>query len=146
VKKWRLAIIVAALAIASKPAAQAGPFQNFFRKVRHALTHPEKSTHTHKTAHTGSNETPPRDSSTSSTYPGHSDVAGPPNTGNTRTAKAHSSKGSHPADLPYGTPVPGKQGFVTSPFAPNSGYVDVRGFPPGTQVKDPYSGKTFLTP
>lgn len=49
-------------------------------------------------------------------------------------------------DLPYGIPVPGKPGFVTSPFSPKSGYVDVRGFPSGTEVKDPYTGKTFLTP
>src|SRR5439155_16140795 len=46
----------------------------------------------------------------------------------------------------YGTPVPGKNGFVTSPFSPNSGYIDVRGFAPGTPVKDPYTGKVFLTP
>ena len=49
-------------------------------------------------------------------------------------------------DIPYGIPVPGKPGFVTSPFAPKAGYVDVRGFPSGTEVKDPYSGKIFLTP
>jgi hypothetical protein len=47
---------------------------------------------------------------------------------------------------PYGTPVAGKPGFVTSPFAPYAGYVDVRGFPPNTEVKDPYSGKIFLVP
>ena len=51
-----------------------------------------------------------------------------------------------PHDLPYGTPVPGKPGFVTSPFSPTEGYVDVRGFPPGSEVKDPYSGKIFLVP
>jgi hypothetical protein len=49
-------------------------------------------------------------------------------------------------DLPYGIPVLNKPGFVTSPYAPKSGYVDVRGFPSGTEVKDPYTGKVFLAP
>jgi len=49
-------------------------------------------------------------------------------------------------ELPYGKMVPGKPGYVTSPYAPAQGYVDVRGFPPGTEVKDPYSGKSFLVP
>jgi hypothetical protein len=49
-------------------------------------------------------------------------------------------------DYPYAQPVPGKPGFVTSPYAPYSGYVDVRGFPPGTEVKDPYTQKVFLVP
>lgn len=49
-------------------------------------------------------------------------------------------------DIPYAIPVPNKAGFVTSPFAPNQGLVDVRGFRSGTAVKDPYTGKYFLTP
>ena len=49
-------------------------------------------------------------------------------------------------DLPYGIPVPNKPGFVTSPYAPKSGYVDVRGFSSDTEVKDPYTGRIFLTP
>lgn len=53
---------------------------------------------------------------------------------------------STPRDIPYGTPVPGKPGFVTSPHSPTAGYVDVKGFPPGSEVKDPYSGKIFLVP
>ena len=51
-----------------------------------------------------------------------------------------------PKDYKYGTPVPGKPGFVTSPYAPAAGYVDVRGFGPATEVKDPYTGKIFLVP
>ena len=49
-------------------------------------------------------------------------------------------------ELPYAKAVPGKPGFVTSPYDPYKGYIDVRGFPPGTEVRDPYSGKTFLVP
>jgi hypothetical protein len=47
---------------------------------------------------------------------------------------------------PYAKPVPGKPGFVFSPYDQYKGYIDVRGFPPGTEVKDPYSGKSFLVP
>jgi hypothetical protein len=49
-------------------------------------------------------------------------------------------------DLPYAIPVPNKPGFVTSPYAPKQGLVDVRGFASGTEVIDPYTGKVFLTP
>lgn len=56
--------------------------------------------------------------------------------------KAAAEKGS----LPYAKPVPGKPGYVFSPFDPNGGYVDVTGFAPGSKVKDPYSGKVFLVP
>ncbi len=48
-------------------------------------------------------------------------------------------------DFPYGIPVPGKKNLVESPFSPGK-YVDVEGFAPGTEVKDPYTGKIFLVP
>jgi len=49
-------------------------------------------------------------------------------------------------DLPYGKPVPGKPGYVFSPYDKNGGYVDVTGFAPGQKVKDPYTGRIFLVP
>lgn len=56
-------------------------------------------------------------------------------------APTKAAKGDHP----YGIPVPGKPHVVESPFSPGK-YVDVEGFPPGTEVKDPYTGKIFLVP
>ena len=50
------------------------------------------------------------------------------------------------APVPYAVPVPGKPGFVISPWAPDAGYVDVRGYKPGDQVPDPYTKKSFLVP
>ena len=51
------------------------------------------------------------------------------------------------AGLPYGVPVPGRKGMVTSPYTPDEGkYVDVTGFASGSIVKDPYTGKFFLVP
>ena len=50
------------------------------------------------------------------------------------------------AQLPTAKPVPGKPGYVYSPFDPSGGYVDVTGYTSGQKVKDPYSGKIFLVP
>ena len=47
--------------------------------------------------------------------------------------------------LPYGKPLPGKPGFVSSPFDPTF-IIDVRGFPPGTLVNEPHTGKAFRVP
>jgi hypothetical protein len=48
--------------------------------------------------------------------------------------------------LPTAKPVPGKPGYVFSPFDASGGYVDVTGYSSGQKVKDPYSGKIFLVP
>ncbi|MEO7932656.1 MAG: hypothetical protein ABIT76_05810 [Chthoniobacterales bacterium] len=47
---------------------------------------------------------------------------------------------------PFASPVPGKKGYVTSPFSPGAGFIDVTGLPPGSLAKDPYSGKAFRVP
>ena len=47
--------------------------------------------------------------------------------------------------LPYGKPIPGKPGFLYSPYDPKF-IIDVRGFPPGTLVNDPNTNKPFRVP
>jgi hypothetical protein len=131
-----------------------GPFERFFRAMRRAVNEPQHRSTSHRskpkqTQDTGNptattDESNTAASTSSSSSSGGGSVGKPPNDKNTRgTSKAVTKKGE---DLPYGTPVAGKKGFVTSPFSPNSGYIDVRGFAPGTPVKDPYTGKVFLTP
>jgi hypothetical protein len=49
-------------------------------------------------------------------------------------------------DMPYGIPVPGRKGMVTSPYLPEGNYIDVSAFAPGSAVRDPYTGKIFRVP
>jgi hypothetical protein len=49
-------------------------------------------------------------------------------------------------DMPYGIPVPGHKGMVTSPYSPEGNYIDVSAFASGSAVRDPYTGKIFLVP
>jgi hypothetical protein len=74
---------------------------------------------------------PPENTVREETAPTPAPTAGP-----TKVAKG---------DFPYGIPVPGKPHLVESPFSPGK-YIDVEGFAPGTEVKDPYTGKIFLVP
>lgn len=122
--------------------AAAGPFRDFFRALRSSIGQREHKPRSYRSG-TTHNEAPPSDAPKRDTSVAL--VSAPPDGRNVRLAKIASGK-KEKSNLPYGTPVPGKAGLVTSPFAPESGYVDVRSFPPGTEVKDPYTGKIFLTP
>ena len=121
-------------------AADAGPFEELFRGLREALKDDRSR------AHRSTTRKQQTQSTTSNTAGAESAKStGPPNQGNTRTT-AQVKTSTAKSNLKYGTPVPGRKGLVVSPFSPDAGYIDVRGFPPGTPVKDPYSGKIFLTP
>src|SRR5436190_23402048 len=132
--------------ISSADVASAGPFRDFFRTLHRAIAHPHETPRPHRSNRSRQkhNETPPTDASNSQTS--GSPVPAPPGQRDVRWAKAASGASQQKTELPYGTPVPGKPGLITSPFALDSGYVDVTGFPPGTAVEDPYTGKIFLTP
>lgn len=93
--------------------------------------------------------TPPRPrektvtSSTASQPPQHTES---PAAAPRPSATPRSSSSSSAAQFPVAKPVPGKPGYVFSPYDPNGGYVDVTGYQSGSKVKDPYSQKIFLVP
>ena len=133
-------IAVSFLGVFTADVATAEPFEDFFDALKRAFTQPSHTTH--RTTHKSKSEA---ESEKKGTGVDSAGVHTPPSERNTRTATRAGGKDSK-TGLKYGTPVPGKKGFVTSPFSSEAGYIDVRGFPPGTAVKDPYSGKIILTP
>lgn len=136
-----MSILIAGAGILSAETNEPGPFERLFRAMRRGFNEPQHKSTTHRSTRKQQTSEPTPEPSA---HPTSDSTGKPPNERNTRsTTRASAKKGD---DLPYATPVPGKQGFVTSPFSPNSGYIDVRGFAPGTPVKDPYTGKVFLTP
>ena len=130
---------------ASLPAEtdEPGPFERLFRAIKRASNEPQhKSTHRSNRKHTDEATTSPSEASNVRSTAGG--VSAPPSQRNTRSATRVAGKKQD--GLAYGKPVPGKTGLVTSPYSADGGYIDVRGFAPGTPVKDPYTGKIFLTP
>ena len=142
-RRHALVILLSISLSTGTDAAKAGPFQELFRTLRSAIANPKETPRPHRGTHKRK-KTPPSDASNSETSA--KPTPAPPGQPDVRWAKAGSIASDEKADLPYGTPVPGKPGLVTSPFAPDAGYVQVLGFPPGTAVEDPYTGKIFVTP
>jgi hypothetical protein len=75
-----------------------------------------------------------------------------PRTANRETAQSKSKTSSSPRasstqpEFPTANAVPGKPGYVVSPFDSSGRYVDVSGYGSGTKVKDPWTDKIFVVP
>jgi len=144
---------MAALCLSAVP-AQAGSVGDFFKALGNSIAHPgqkpkPKTPPTNKRPKTKGSEQNPADyppSPTATPLPPSPTPTATLSQPQVRPASEAPQDRKSKRDIPYAIPVPNKPGFVTSPYSPKSGYVDVRGFPSGTEVKDPYSGKTFLTP
>ena len=158
----KYAVVLFAMAVAfcqPMPAARASdPIGDFFKRVGRTLTKPHPSPskqNKRKSSTTRAKTTQPTDPAApgptaDQATPQPTEPAPPPSTPAVvqPTVRAASSvpQSSGNRDLPYAVPVPNRPGFVTSPYAPTRGFVDVREFPSGTEVKDPYTGKLFRTP
>lgn len=159
VKKIILILLLTAF-FAGGPSVDAGnPIGDFFKRLGDSIAHPRSTPSPRRKSQKNTigkkrtdntpaapQETPPAEPSVSP-----SPTPGPPRQPMPVPQMVRAADGVAPSkrprrDLPYGIPVPNKAGFVTSPYAPKAGFVDVRNFPSGTEVKDPYTGKTFLTP
>src|SRR5882724_7420398 len=153
-----LLLLVIPLLVLSGPYVNAGPVGDFFKKVGQSIskplqpepqpqsTRPQPTTTPHATRRPTSRAapaaavTPPVVA-----QPSHSAQEGE-FTGTVRGVSAADMEKAK-AGLPYGIPVPGRKGMVTSPYTPDEGkYVDVTDFASGSIVKDPYTGKFFLVP
>jgi hypothetical protein len=158
----RLLLLVITLLFLSASFVNAGPVGNFFKKVGQSIskplqrqpqpepqpqsTRPQPTKTPHATRRSISRAAPaaaamPSPVAQSSQPPKEEEST---DTGrHVLAADIEKAK----ADLPYGVPVPGRKGMVTSPYLPeDEKYIDVTGFASGSVVKDPYTGKFFLVP
>lgn len=124
--------------------AEANPFARFFYSIRHPH-HQRVESHRHKRV----GEAVPsarQEAASAKPEPMQQNSAEPPPTAASRQAPLIPARKASDRQLLAGIPVPNKPGFLRSPYAGNQALIDVRGFPSGTPVKDPYTGRTFVTP
>ena len=155
-----LLLLVIPLLFLSGSFVNAGPVGDFFKKVGQSFskplqyqpppepqaTRPQPAKTPHATRRSTSRAAP-ADATTSpaDAQPSHPSKE-EESTGTVRSVSAADVE-KIKAGLPYGIPVPGRKGMVTSPYSPDEAkYVDVTGFASGSLVKDPYTGKFFLVP
>jgi hypothetical protein len=143
----------------SGPFVNAGPVGDFFKKVGQSMSKPfqpepePQSQREPQPTRPQPTKTPRptrRPTSAAATPPAVAQASQPPKeeklTGTVRDVSAADIEKAK-AGLPYGIPVPGRKGIVTSPYTPEQEkYVDVTGFASGSIAKDPYTGKLFLVP
>src|SRR5215470_10529720 len=156
----RLLLLVIPLLFLSGSFVNAGPVGDFFKKVGQSIskplqrqpqpepesTRPEPTKTSHATRRSTSRAAPAAAATpTAVAQPSHPSK-GEESTGPVRGVSAADLE-KIKAGLPYGIPVPGRKGMVTSPYTPEEEkYIDVTGFASGSVVKDPYTGKFFLVP
>ena len=150
-----LLLLVTPLLFLSEPFVNANPVGDFFKKVGQSMSKPFQSEpqpppQPAKTPHATRRPTSRAAPAAAATSPTVAQPSQPPKkeefSGTVRGVSAAAMEKAK-VDLPYGIPVPGRKGMVTSPYTPGEEkYIDVTGFASGSVVKDPYTEKLFLVP
>ena len=149
----RISLLVVALFLLGERCANADPVGDFFKKVGQSISkafQPQPAQRQTNKARRSPRRPPSQESKAPEASPSASEELPKPAKEEQPVAPILPAlavpAGKAKGDMPYGVPVPGRKGMVTSPYSPQGNYVDVSAFAPRTAVKDPYTGKIFLVP